>query len=491
MHPYFGFFFATTTLIIAVPTAIKVYNWVLTLWRGDIHLTIPMLFALGFIVTFVNGGLTGLFLGNVVVDVPLSRHDVRGGALPHGDGRRADHGDLRRDLPLVPQDHRADDERGDGPAPLLGHLRRRLRHLLPDALRRPRRGAAALPRARRAGFITTPVDGLNAFISVAALVVGFAQIVFLFNFFWSLRHGRPSGGNPWRAASLEWQTPHTPPRHGNWGTTCRSSTAGPTTTACRARRRTSSRRTTPGRSRPAKRRRVSVILVFIAVAHRLRRLVARQQRVTSKPWLEVGPDPIGGPDDTGLPTEKIALGVFLAVVGALFALFASAYFMRMEFADWRALPVPPHRLAQHRAAGRSRASRCTCALAAARRGDGDDAAARARRRRPSPPSASSPASSPPGASLTPAAISSTGSPANAFFYLLTGAARPAHPRRPRRARPASRPRRLGRRRADRAARGSSSAPCTGTSCSSSGSRLLVLFTGWADEFVAICRQLLT
>src|SRR5437899_13102510 len=72
MHPYFGYFFATTTLIIAIPTAIKVYNWVLTLWRGDIHLTVPMLYALAFIITFVNGGLTGLFLGNVVVDVPLS-----------------------------------------------------------------------------------------------------------------------------------------------------------------------------------------------------------------------------------------------------------------------------------------------------------------------------------------------------------------------------------------------------------------------------------
>ena len=72
MNPTFGFFFATTTLIIAIPTAIKVYNWVLTLWRGDIHLTVPMLFALAFIVTFVNGGLTGLFLGNVIVDVPLS-----------------------------------------------------------------------------------------------------------------------------------------------------------------------------------------------------------------------------------------------------------------------------------------------------------------------------------------------------------------------------------------------------------------------------------
>ena len=72
MNPYFGFFFATTTLIIAVPTALKVYNWVLTLWRGNIQLTIPMLFAIGFIVTFVNGGITGLFLGNAVVDVPLS-----------------------------------------------------------------------------------------------------------------------------------------------------------------------------------------------------------------------------------------------------------------------------------------------------------------------------------------------------------------------------------------------------------------------------------
>ncbi len=72
MNPWCGFFFATTTLIIAVPTAIKVYNWTLTLWRGNIRFTVPMLFAIAFIVTFVNGGITGLFLGNVVVDVPLS-----------------------------------------------------------------------------------------------------------------------------------------------------------------------------------------------------------------------------------------------------------------------------------------------------------------------------------------------------------------------------------------------------------------------------------
>src|SRR6476660_6276948 len=72
MNPYFGFFFATTTLIIAIPTALKVYNWVLTLWRGAIHLSVPMLFAIGFIFAFIHGGLTGLFLGNVTVDLPLS-----------------------------------------------------------------------------------------------------------------------------------------------------------------------------------------------------------------------------------------------------------------------------------------------------------------------------------------------------------------------------------------------------------------------------------
>ena len=149
MHPWFGFFFATTTLIIAVPTAIKVYNWVLTLWRGDIHLNVPMLFALGFIVTFVNGGLTGLFLGNAVLDVPLSDtmfvvahfHMVMGvapilvvfGAIYHWypkiTGRMFN--DVARQVPL------------------LGHLPWRLRDLLPHALSRASRGAAPLSRHQR------------------------------------------------------------------------------------------------------------------------------------------------------------------------------------------------------------------------------------------------------------------------------------------------------------------------------------------------------
>ena len=217
MHPYFGFFFATTTLIIAIPTAIKVYNWVLTLWEGDIHLTLPMLFALGFIVTFVNGGLTGLFLGNVVVDVPLSDtmfvvahfHMVMGvapimvilGAIYHW-------------YPKIT---------GRMLNEWMGQFHFWVTFVGSYAIFFPMHyvGLVGVPRRYPElgdpAFVTTSVDGLNAFISLAAFAVGFAQIVFFFNIYWSLRNGREAGGNPWRATSLEWQTPETPPGHGNWG----------------------------------------------------------------------------------------------------------------------------------------------------------------------------------------------------------------------------------------------------------------------------------
>jgi len=217
MHPAFGFFFATTTLIIAIPTAIKVYNWVLTLWRGDIHFTVPMLFALGFIVTFVNGGLTGLFLGNVVVDVPLSDtmfvvahfHMVMGvapimvifGAIYHW-------------YPKVTG--RMLDDR-------LGKLHFWVTFLGAYLIFFPMHyiGLMGVPRRYHEiggmAFVPPSAATLNEFITIAALTVGAAQLVFLFNLIWSIGHGRPSGGNPWRATTLEWQTPQTPPAHGNWG----------------------------------------------------------------------------------------------------------------------------------------------------------------------------------------------------------------------------------------------------------------------------------
>ena len=217
MNPYFGFFFATTTLIIAVPTAIKVYNWVLTLWRADIHLTVPMLFSLAFIMTFVSGGMSGLFLGNVVVDVPLSDtyfvvahfHMVMGvapvlvifGAIYHW-------------FPKV-----TGRMLNDG----LGKLHFWVTFLGTYAIFFPMHylGFVGIPRRYHdfegIEFIPESAHDLNAFITVAALVVGAAQLVFLFNLAWSAFRGRPSGPNPWRATTLEWQTPETPPGHGNWG----------------------------------------------------------------------------------------------------------------------------------------------------------------------------------------------------------------------------------------------------------------------------------
>ncbi|MCZ6496537.1 MAG: cbb3-type cytochrome c oxidase subunit I [Alphaproteobacteria bacterium] len=217
MNPWFGFFFATTTLIIAVPTALKVYNWALTLWRANIQFTLPMLFALGFIVTFVNGGITGLFLGNVVVDVPLSDtmfvvahfHMVMGvapilvifGAIYHW-------------YPLMTG--RMLDEK-------MGQFHFWVTFVGAYTIFLPLHYLGLLGVPRRyfemgeTSFIPASAQDLNAFVTVVALIVGFAQIVFLFNLFRSLRHGKVAGRNPWKAASLEWQTDDVPPGHGNFG----------------------------------------------------------------------------------------------------------------------------------------------------------------------------------------------------------------------------------------------------------------------------------
>jgi cytochrome c oxidase subunit I len=220
MNPYFGFFFATTTLIIAVPTAIKVYNWVLTLWRGDIHLTVPMLFAIGFIFTFVNGGLTGLFLGNVTVDVPLSGtyfvvahfHMVMGvspilvvfGALYHW-------------YPKIT---------GRMFNETLGRIHFWLTFLGAYSIFLPMHymGILGVPRRYYAysnsiEFIPLSIEVANRWISIVALCVAAVQLLFLFNMVWSYFRGKVADPNPWRATTLEWQTPDTPPRHGNWGAT--------------------------------------------------------------------------------------------------------------------------------------------------------------------------------------------------------------------------------------------------------------------------------
>jgi len=217
MNPYFGFLFATTTLIIAVPTAIKVYNWVLTLWQGNIKLTVPMLFCIGFMFTFLNGGLSGLFLGNVTVDVPLADtyfvvghfHMVMAVApimvifaaiyhwYPKVTGRMLNN--------------------------TMGKIHFWVTLLGTYAVYYPMHymGFAGVPRRYYAygetAFIPDSVVTLNSFISIAAIIVALAQFMFIYNMVVSYFRGEEAGPNPWDATTLEWQTEHTPPRHGNFG----------------------------------------------------------------------------------------------------------------------------------------------------------------------------------------------------------------------------------------------------------------------------------
>ena len=218
MHPYFGFFFATTTLIIAVPTAIKVYNWALTLWRANIRFTVPMLFAIAFVITFVVGGLTGLFLGNVIVDVPLSDtyfvvahfHMVMGvapilvifGGIYHWYPKIT--GRMLNDT--------------------IGKWHFWLTSAGTYAIYFPMHYLGFIGTPRRyydhgvgSTFYPESAQWLDKGISVAAFIVGAAQFLFIYNLVASYWRGRPAGDNPWEATSLEWRTPQTPPVHGNWG----------------------------------------------------------------------------------------------------------------------------------------------------------------------------------------------------------------------------------------------------------------------------------
>jgi cytochrome c oxidase subunit I len=217
MNPYFGFLFATTTLIIAVPTALKVYNWVLTLWHGNIKLTVPMLFCIAFIFTFINGGLSGLYLGNVTVDVPLADtyfvvghfHMVMAvapvmvicAAIYHW-------------YPLMS---------GRMYNRTLGMIHFWITLLGTYAIFYPMHymGFAGVPRRYFAfgetAFIPDSVVTLNSFISIAAIFVAVAQFLFIYNLIYSYFRGEKSERNPWHATTLEWQTEHWPPRHGNFG----------------------------------------------------------------------------------------------------------------------------------------------------------------------------------------------------------------------------------------------------------------------------------
>jgi cytochrome c oxidase subunit I len=176
-----------------------------------------MLFAIAFIFTFIHGGLSGLFLGNVSVDVPLSDtffvvghfHMVMGvspilvifGAIYHWypkiTGRMWNDALAKWHFWIT----------------FLGSYAIFLPMHYTGMLGVPRRYYAL----GETGFIPESVHFANQMITIAAMFVFAAQALFFINMIWSLRHGPKADPNPWNATSLEWQTPQTPPEHGNWG----------------------------------------------------------------------------------------------------------------------------------------------------------------------------------------------------------------------------------------------------------------------------------
>ncbi|HEX9533745.1 MAG TPA: cbb3-type cytochrome c oxidase subunit I [bacterium] len=215
MSPLVGSAFMVTTLAIAIPSAVKTFNWIATLWRARIRFTSAMLFAIGFVSLFITGGLTGIFLGSPAVDTYLHDtffvvahfHFVMASAALFGL-----FGGLYHWFPKM--FGRMMNER-------LGRIHFWLTFVGIYATFFPMHfiGIAGEPRRYYSPQMYEFLHGLhplNVFVSLAAFGLGIAQIIFVYNFLYSLFRGPKAESNPWHANTLEWQTP-SPPPHGNWG----------------------------------------------------------------------------------------------------------------------------------------------------------------------------------------------------------------------------------------------------------------------------------
>lgn len=215
LNPFLGSFFVLLTLLIAVPSAIKVFNWLTTLWRGNIRFSPGMLFAIGFVSLFISGGLTGVFLGNSALDIHLHDtyfiiahfHIVMGVAGMFGMFAGLYH--------WFPKMY------GRYLNNTLAYIHFWVTMIGSYLIFWPMHyeGLAGMPR-RYYDFTNWEsfkmFAGLNQFISFVSIIVFAAQLMFLFNFFYSIFKGRKvTTLNPWGAASLEWSTPIRP-GHGNW-----------------------------------------------------------------------------------------------------------------------------------------------------------------------------------------------------------------------------------------------------------------------------------
>ncbi len=214
MNPFLGSIFMFLTLIIAVPSAVKAFNYITTLWKGNLIFTPAMMFSIGLVSFFISGGLTGIFLGNSALDINL--HDTYF-VVAHFHlvmGSASFFGLLAGVYHWFPKMFgRMMDEK-------LGYIHFWLTFVGVYLVFFPLHyiGIAGFPRRY---YSWTNFDAfnsftdLNSFVSVAAILTFAAQFIFLYNFFNSIYKGRKAPQNPWNSNTLEWTTPRIP-EHGNW-----------------------------------------------------------------------------------------------------------------------------------------------------------------------------------------------------------------------------------------------------------------------------------
>jgi len=215
VNPFISNFFVVFTLIIAVPSAVKVFNWITTLYGGNIRLNTPMLFCIGFVSMFISGGLTGIFLGNSAIDIQMHDtyfvvahfHIVMGVAAFFGMFAGIYH--------WFPRMYGRFMNETLGKVHFWGTI------ISAYAIFWPMHyiGMAGVPR-RYFSFDNFDAfrhfTDMNKFITIFAIIAFFLQLVFVINFFYSIWYGRKmKTKNPWNATTLEWTTP-IEPIHGNW-----------------------------------------------------------------------------------------------------------------------------------------------------------------------------------------------------------------------------------------------------------------------------------
>ena len=214
MNPFLGSVFTFTTLLIAIPSAVKAFNYITTLWKGNIQFTPAMLFSIGLVSTFVAGGLTGIILGDSALDINV--HDTYF-VVAHFHivmGLSAIFGMFAGVYHWFPKMY------GRMMNKSMGYLHFWLTFVSAYGVFFPMHftGLAGLPRRyySNAEFpIFDELQDINVIITMFAIGGGIAQLIFIFNFFYSMWRGPKAPQNPWNSNTLEWTTP-VEHLHGNW-----------------------------------------------------------------------------------------------------------------------------------------------------------------------------------------------------------------------------------------------------------------------------------